>query len=142
MTIGKLRVSGVRHTVPMVGRFAGLWLVVTLMAVAVAAVSSYLVFQSRAAVPPGSHFVELLLLQTGLVVAAVVALAVFTTHRLAGPWIAVRRALEAVREGDLETQLRIRSVDPHLREVERAFNDMTAALRRGAPGAGGRSDAA
>jgi nitrogen fixation/metabolism regulation signal transduction histidine kinase len=67
-------------------------------------------------------------------VIAVVALAVFTTHRLAGPWIAVRRALDRVRDGDLDTPLRIRTVDPYLREVERAFNEMRESLRRPAPG--------
>jgi nitrogen fixation/metabolism regulation signal transduction histidine kinase len=135
--VKNLRGSGVRHTAPMVGRFAGLWLLVTLAAVAVASVTSYLALQTRGgARGADGSMLGALLLQTALTVGAVAALAVFTTHRLAGPWIAVRRALEGVRDGDLETQLRIRSVDPHLREIERAFNEMTDALRRG------RSDAA
>jgi hypothetical protein len=128
----KLRGSGVRYTLPYLGRFVGLWVVVTLLAVGVAAASSWLLFAERGGVGPA------LLLQTGLTVAAVVALGVFTTHRLAGPWIAVRRALDRVREGHLDTELRIRSHDAHLREVEQSFNAMVAALRDQS-GAGRRS---
>lgn len=125
----KLRGSGVRHTFPMVGRFAGLWLIVTLAAVAVAVASSYLLTSSGQGIGGGMG----LAFETFLVVLAVVALAVFTTHRLAGPWIAVRRALDRVRDGDLDTPLRIRTVDPYLREVERSFNEMREALRRSGP---------
>jgi methyl-accepting chemotaxis protein len=128
-----LRGSGVRHTFPMVARFAGLWLIVTLAAVAVAVASTYLMLQTDAG---GGRSRTVLLFETVLVVIAVVALAVFTTHRLAGPWIAVRRALDRVRDGDLETPLRLRTVDPYLREVERAFNEMRESLRRAAAGGG------
>ena len=130
--VRKLRGSGVRHTFPMVARFAGLWLIVTLAAVAVAVASTDLMLQADGASPASR---TALLFETVLVVIAVVALAVFTTHRLAGPWIAVRRALDRVRDGDLDTPLRIRTVDPYLRDVERAFNEMREALRPPAPGA-------
>jgi nitrogen fixation/metabolism regulation signal transduction histidine kinase len=124
----KFRGSGVRHTLPYLGPFAGLWVLVTLAAVAVAAISSYLMIEAARASDDAS-VAGMLLLQTVLIAVAVVGLGVFTTHRLAGPWIAVRRALDQVRGGDLDTQLRIRSLDAHLREVERSFNDMMAALR-------------
>jgi methyl-accepting chemotaxis protein len=121
----KFRGSGVRHTLPFMGRYAGLWVMVTLLAVAAAAVSTYLVFVER----DGTGIATALIVQTVLTGLAVVALGVFTTHRLAGPWIAVRRALDRVRGGDLTTELRIRSNDSHMRDVERAFNDMVATLR-------------
>jgi nitrogen fixation/metabolism regulation signal transduction histidine kinase len=124
------RGSGVRHTIHMVGRFSGLWLLVTIAAVTVATVSSYLLITTVMDGAVG-NFVNALLLQAVLTVVAVLALAIFTTHRLGGPWIAVRRALEGVRDGDLDTQLRIRSGDPYLKDVERAFNEMTAVLRGG-----------
>lgn len=125
----KVRGSGVRHTVHMVGRFAGLWMLVTVAAVVAAAISSYLLVLALLGDEVGSRALGPLALQACLTVVAVLALAVFTTHRLAGPWIALRRALELVRDGDLETPLRIRSADPYLQEVERAFNEMTASLR-------------
>ena len=46
--VRKIRGSGVRHTFPMVGRFAGLWLIVTLAAVAVAVASTYLMLNRTA----------------------------------------------------------------------------------------------
>ncbi|HEV8632204.1 MAG TPA: hypothetical protein VGV61_17955 [Thermoanaerobaculia bacterium] len=131
----KLRGSGVRHTLPFVGRFAGLWLIVTITAVLVAASSTYLVFAERAPAGIASSVGKALLLQTGLTILAVVALAVFTTHRLAGPWIAVRRALEQVRQGNLEDRLRIRANDVYIRDVERAFNEMLDSLKGKGPGA-------
>ncbi len=130
----KLRGSGVRYTLPYLGRFVGLWVIVTLLAVGVAAASSWLLFAERG----GAGLGAALLLQTVLTAVFVVALGVFTTHRLAGPWIAVRRALDRVREGDLDTQLRIRSHDAHLRDVEASFNAMVTALRDQV-GAGRRS---
>lgn len=120
----KLRGSGVRYTLPFLGRFAGLWVLVTVLAVLVASVSSWLLFAERT-----DRFAAALAVQTVLVVLAIVALGVFTTHRLAGPWIAVQRALDRVREGDLETELTIRSADVHMRDVERSFNAMVASLR-------------
>ena len=124
----KLRGSGVRYTLPFIGRFVGMWVLVTVAAVAVAAVSSYLVFTERTP-GAGGAVAGPLVVQTVLILLAVIGLGIFTTHRLAGPWIAVRRALDRVREGDLETPLRIRSNDGHLRDVERSFNEMITALR-------------
>jgi len=60
----------------------------------------------------------------------VLALALFTTHRLAGPWIAVRRALDRVRDGDLDSGLRLRATDPRIKEVELAFAQMLDSLRQ------------
>jgi len=122
------RGTGVRYTIGFVGRFAGLWLVVSIAAVLVAAGSSYLVFAERFEGADAKPFLHALELQTGLTILALVALAIFTTHRLAGPWIAVKRALDAVRDGNRATRLRIRANDRHVKSVERAFNEMIAAL--------------
>jgi nitrogen fixation/metabolism regulation signal transduction histidine kinase len=122
------RGSGVRYTIGFVGRFAGLWLVVSIAAVLVAAGSSYLVFAERFEGAEARPFLYALELQTALTILALVGLAIFTTHRLAGPWIAVRRALEAVRDGNRAMRLRIRANDSHVKSVERAFNEMIATL--------------
>jgi nitrogen fixation/metabolism regulation signal transduction histidine kinase len=125
----RIRGSGLRHTLPFIVRFAGLWLVVSIAAVLVAAVSSYLLFAQRQD-GSGDGLRGAIVLQTVLSVLALVALAVFTTHRIAGPWVAVRRALLAVRDGNLDSRLRFRVSDPRLREVEEAFDEMTATLRQ------------
>ena len=124
----KLRGTGVRHTIGFVGRHAGLWMLVTIAAVLVAAGSSYMVFAERFEGAAAERFLHALALQTVLTILAVVALAIFTTHRLAGPWIAVRRACDAVRDGQLATRLRIRANDAQVKNVERSFNEMMDAL--------------
>jgi methyl-accepting chemotaxis protein len=129
----RIRGSGLRHTFPYFVRYAALWLVVTITAVLVASVSSYLVFAARVGGAGVAGLRYALIIQTVLTILAVVALAVFTTHRLAGPWIAVRRALDAVRDGDLQTRLRFRASDPRIQVVEEAFEQMLASLRERLP---------
>ncbi|MEA2691020.1 MAG: hypothetical protein QOJ16_407, partial [Acidobacteriota bacterium] len=67
---------------------------------------------------------------------ALVALALFTTQRLAGPFIALKRACEDVKDGNLARRVRFRRADGHLLEVEAAFNEMMESLEgRGKVGA-------
>jgi nitrogen fixation/metabolism regulation signal transduction histidine kinase len=129
-SLQQVRGFGVRLTLPYVLRFSGLWLVVTILAVLVFAGTSYLLLAERLTEAGRHRFILVLGLQTLFVILAVVALAIFTTHRLAGPFIAIRRAFEDVRDGKLDRTLRFRRSDPHLDEVERAFGEMMAALRR------------
>ena len=129
VNIQQVRGSGVRLTLPYVLRFSGLWLVVTVLAVLVFALTSYLALFDRLTDAGRSRLLMVLSLQTVFVLLAVIALAIFTTHRLAGPVIAIRRALEDVRDGKLDRMLRFRRSDPHLGEIEEAFNEMTASLR-------------
>ena len=125
----RFRGSGLRHTLPFIVRFAGLWLVVSVAAVLVAGVSSYMLFAQR--LEGGADDLRgAIILQTVLSLLALVALAVFTTHRIAGPWVAVRRALLAVRDGNLDTRLRFRVSDPRLRDVQDAFDEMVASIRQ------------
>lgn len=124
----RIRGSGIKHTFPFVGKFAGTWLAVSAAAVLVAGITTYLVLgQQGEELTSGAT--TLLVGETLFLLVALVALAVFTTHRLAGPWIAVHRALRDVKEGDLDRELRIRQVDRHLQPVEEEFNAMMAALR-------------
>ena len=58
-----------------------------------------------------------------------VALAVFTTNRVAGPMVGLRRAFEDVKRGDMDRRLRFRQNDGHLRVLEAAFDEMMVALR-------------
>jgi len=128
-TLQQVRGSGVRLTLPYVLRFSGLWLVVSVVTVLVFAVTSYLSLFDRLSEVSRNRLLLVLSLQTVFVVLAMIALAVFTTHRLAGPLIAIRRACEDVRDGQLDRALRFRRGDPHLGEIEAAFGEMTAALR-------------
>lgn len=124
-----VRGAGVHFTLPYVLRYSALWLVVTLAAVVLFGITSYLVAAERLSGEALNNMALLLTFQTVFLILAVIALAVFTTHRLAGPYIAIKRALEEVKQGELDRPLRLRTADLHLKEIERSFNEMTAALR-------------
>jgi nitrogen fixation/metabolism regulation signal transduction histidine kinase len=130
VNIQQVRGSGVRLTLPYVLRFSGLWLVVTILAVLVFALTSYLELADRLSEAGRNRLLLVLSLQTVFVLLAVFALAIFTTHRLAGPLIAIRRALDDVRDGKLDRDLRFRRTDPQFTEVENAFNEMLVSLRQ------------
>ncbi len=129
VNLQRVRGAGVRFTLPYVLRFSGVWIFVTTMVAIVFGVTSYLVTFHQLNEEARRHLITVLTIQTALMIGAVILLAVFSTHRLAGPMIAVRRALEDVKKGDLSRQLRFRRSDPHLEEIEVAFNEMTTALR-------------
>jgi methyl-accepting chemotaxis protein len=127
----EIRGFGVRLTLPYVLPFSGLWLVVTIVAMVVFAVTCYLAATASPLFDDAARTRLALVLsaQTLFLIAAVFALAVFTTHRLAGPYVALIRAFEAVKNGDLERRLHFRRSDIHLRDVEISFAEMMAAVR-------------
>ncbi len=129
VNLQQVRGTGVRFTLPYVLRFSGMWILLTVVVVIVFAVTSYLVMFDRLSEGARGDLILVLAVQTTLAVLAVVLLAVFSTHRLAGPLIGIRRAMEDVTAGDLNRQLRFRSSDPHLEEIEAAFNDMMVSIR-------------
>lgn len=124
------RGSGVKFTVPFLVRFSGLWMAVTIAAILVFSATSYLMMADRIGQEGKGNLVTILAVQTIILVLAIVALAVFTTHRLAGPYIALKRAFEEVKRGELDHPLRFRDADVHLQDLETSFNEMTEVLRR------------
>ncbi|MFP5287282.1 MAG: hypothetical protein ACLGI9_16200 [Thermoanaerobaculia bacterium] len=129
VNLQQVRGTGIRFTLPYVLRFSGVWILVTTVVVIVFAVTSYLVMFDRLSESARQDLILVLSIQTALAVLAVVLLAVFSTHRLAGPLVGIRRAMEDVKAGDLNRQLRFRRSDPHLEEIENAFNEMMEAIR-------------
>lgn len=129
VNLQQVRGSGLRQTLPYVMRFSGLWIFVTVLIVAVFSLTSYLLLFDSLTNAAREHLIMVLSIQTGMVVLAVLLLAVFSTHRIAGPMIAIRRALEDVKAGDFDRQLHFRRTDPHLGELEHAFNEMMASIR-------------
>ena len=129
VNLQQVRGSGVRQTLPFVMRFSGLWIFVTILIVAVFSLTSYLMLFDRLTDAAREHLIMVLSVQTGLVILAVLLLAVFTTQRIAGPLIAIRKALDDVKAGDFDRQLHFRRTDPHLGELEHAFNEMMESIR-------------
>jgi nitrogen fixation/metabolism regulation signal transduction histidine kinase len=108
----------------------GLWLVVCILTLVVFALTSYLGLVNSLGEVGRSRLLLVLTLQTLCVILGMVALAIFTTHRLAGPLIALLRAFEEVKGGNLDRPLRFRHTDSHMAHLETAFNEMLAALRQ------------
>lgn len=125
-----VRGTGVRITLRYVPRFAGLWLVVCVLTLLVFALTSYLGLFNSLDGEGRSRLLLVLTFQTVSVIVGMVALAIFTTHRLAGPFVALLRAFSDVKAGDLDRSLRFRKTDTHVKDLESEFNEMMASLRR------------
>jgi nitrogen fixation/metabolism regulation signal transduction histidine kinase len=129
VNLQQVRGSGVRFTLPYFLRFSGMWVLVTSLVAVVFGVTSYLAMFDQLSEEASHRLLVVLSIQTALVIVAVILLAVFSTHRLAGPLIGLQRAMQDVKAGKLDRELRFRSSDPHLDEIAVAFNEMVASLR-------------
>ena len=130
VNLQQVRGSGVRLTLPYVFRVSGMWLLVSALILLVFSVTCYTALFVRVPEPSRGPLVIILVVQTVFVLLALVALAIFSTHRIAGPLIALRRACDEVKAGNFETPLRFRRSDPHLGEVADAFNAMVSSIRQ------------
>jgi HAMP domain-containing protein len=64
----------------------------------------------------------------GFFLVALIGLAMFTSHRIAGPYLRLRGAFRSVASGDFNYHLRFRGYD-RLEEVADGFNEMMEAFR-------------
>ena len=130
-----IRGSGFRHTLPAVFRFSALWVVVVVLIAPVIIVGMIL----SDLVPPALHGEVWFFLFTRVPIIALVAIgiAIFTTNRLAGPWVHLARAFKDVESGNMDYRIRFRDSDKHLGEVAAGFNRMMVALNERAESRGG-----
>jgi nitrogen fixation/metabolism regulation signal transduction histidine kinase len=125
----KVRGIGFKFALPFVLRYSIMWFIVIVAAVPLFGMASYLMSADLLTDEARSRLWTIVLTLSPLVIVAVAALALFTTQRLAGPFVALKRALDDVKNGDLDRRLQFRRADGHVRDIETAFNDMMAALR-------------
>ena len=132
----KVRGSGFKYTVRAVFEFSVIWVGLLVATVLILTISMMM----RGIVPPELHGDVWYFLATRvpIITLAAGALAVFTTTRLAGPWVGLHRALDDVKNGDMDRRLTFRRGDKHLRDVERSFNEMMEALNERAGSRGGQ----
>ncbi len=132
----KFRGSGFKHNLRSVWPFSGVWIIMLVLTAPVLTIAMML----GGVVPESSHsdIWFFLLTRTPLIVLAAVGLAIFTTNRVAGPLVCLRRAFEDVRRGNMDYRLHFRREDRHLQEIETAFNEMMVALVERADARGGR----
>lgn len=135
------RLASVRHTRPFLFRYTALWVLLSLALIVFAGVTSYLLFagnwDSLIAANPSladdyaamrSRFLLGLGVETALLIGAVVALAVMTTHRIAGPLVGLEKTCEDVAAGDLSKRFSFRRQNDELDDLADAFNDMLDSL--------------
>ena len=122
----RFRGSGFKHNLRSIWPFSAVWVILMVMAAPVVTIG-----MMWSGIAPESSYSAIwffLITRMPLIVVAAVGLAIFTTNRVAGPMICLRRAFEEVRGGNLDHRIRFRRNDKHLREIETAFNEMMEAL--------------
>jgi len=102
----KIRGSGFKHTLPAVFSFSAVRVVLVVLTAPILTVG----MMAGDLVPESSYGDVWFFLATRVPVLALAAigLAIFTTNRVAGPLILLKRAFEAVKEGDLEHRIKFR----------------------------------
>lgn len=126
-------------------RFMGLWVAWTTCLVFVLNLLLYLYVEERwgGGVGRGTAqyqeyqfvlrgFISFMCIEMTLFVSAIIALAVTTAHRIAGPLIHLEAALKEVRDGNFDYRLHLRDYD-HLEELELVFNQMVRAVSSSSP---------
>ena len=122
-------------------RYMGLWILLASFFVVVLNMVLYLYVEERwggvASLSRPFHqeyigmrkvFVGSLCIEAVLFIVGIVGLAMFTAHRVAGPYIRLRHVFAAVTDGNFSQELKFRDYD-HLEEVEDAFNKMMGKVR-------------
>jgi len=123
-------------------RYLGLWIMVTIALITSCNLILYLWLQERfsgldSITSPGyslllefrHHLAGILVIETLIFAVGIVALGKMTAHRIAGPYLRMKRTFEAVRDGDETLRLKFRDYD-HLDEVAQSFNEMLDAVRK------------
>jgi len=131
----KFRGSGFKHTLASVFPFSAVWVFIVVLTAPIISIG----MMAGGLVPEESYGDVWFFLATRVPILALAAigLAIFTTNRVAGPLVLMRRAFVRVKEGDMDHRLKFRQTDRHLRNLEAAFNEMMVAIKeRGEPRAG------
>ena len=95
----KARGSGFKHNLYAVWSFSGVWIIVMVLTMPVLTIAMML----GGVVPESTHsdIWFFLLTRVPVIALAAVGLAIFTTNRVAGPFVYLRRSFEAVERGDM-----------------------------------------
>ncbi len=111
-----IRGSGFRHNLPAVFPFSAVWVFLVVLTAPIITLG-----MTAGGLVPESSYDDLwffLFTRVSVLAVAATGLAIFTTDRVAGPLILIRRAFEAVDEGNMEHRLKFRHTDKHLRSFE------------------------
>lgn len=117
-------------------RYFGLWVLMCAWLVGIINILLFIIVQQNAAAVNeagmSGAFMVAVLLTSALFILGVFAMAKFSAHRIAGPFVRLQRTFDEVRDGKFDTRLKFRESDK-LEEMENSFNGMLDALRQQAP---------
>ena len=135
------KLSNVKLTEKYRFKYLGHWVLISFLFLTLLDIAVYLLYQQmwQGFTTPGadmalerafrhSQVMTTIVGTSGLFAAAILLLAVFTAHRIGGPYLAIKRVMANVRDGDVSSRLRFREYD-RLDDVENAFNEMLDALQ-------------
>ena len=124
----RFRGSGFKHTLPYLWHYSNIWFLVFLVSGPGTFVgfllSDVLTDEGREAVR------TFLITRMPIVMVAVILLAVMLTTRLAGPFVALKRAFADVAEGNMSRRLKFRTDEKCLDSVADGFNTMMDTVER------------
>lgn len=134
------KITNVKLTAKYHAQFMGWWIILSIFQLLAIDALLFLVFRNNVigSTPAASGSVldilaahSMFLVPLGMItlllLSAVVSLAILTAHRIAGPYIALRRTFNAIKAGDLNVRLRFRSYD-NMDDVATPFNEMMDSL--------------
>jgi len=134
--------SNVKLTQKWHAQYLGWWVVLSLVLVLLLDAAVYVSFEQmwNSFVPQGAdpaferayrqtQVIAVLVVTTLIFSAAILLLAVLTSHRIAGPYLRLMRTFEQVAQGDFNQRLKFRDYD-NLDDVADAFNAMMDELER------------
>ena len=117
-------------------QYLGLWLLITCTLVGMLDIAIYTMYEHlwSSNMSYGTDRITELAHQKTFAVAAIggatlffvicaIYLIAFTAHRIGGPYLALKRTMAQIKEGNLGTRLKFREYDK-LEDVEKAFNEM------------------
>ena len=138
------RLANVKLTRRFHFRYMGLWILLSVCLVVVVNLLLYLVLSQQWGGPHAgspayqeyafirSGWLTLLGLEIAFFGVAIVALAVITAHRIAGPFLRLMYTFQEIRQGERDRRLHFRR-DDHLDDLEAGFNAMLDELTKGDP---------
>ena len=142
MTEAKKRrkLSNIKLTKEFQFKYYGWWMVISILLIFLLSSSLYLLheehwqsllvqdpYKSLEYVFTRGKFVTRLVLLSFILLIFITALGIMAAHRVAGPLIALRKAFDAVSDGDLSYRIHFRKVDD-LKPLEESFNHMMDSL--------------
>jgi len=136
--------ASLKLTSPFRTAYMGAWILMSVFLVALMNFLLYLLIRERwgdLAVSGGPQeyffvktaWIVLMTVEAAGLIVAIYGLAVFTVHRIAGPYIRLRNAMNEVADGNVALRVKFRDND-HLQDLEAAFNRMMESIAAAMPG--------